>query len=136
VAFDAERGLEALDSGFTQATDLAEALVRRGVAFREAYKAVGQLVALAVSERVALRAIDPTRARAIHPELDAESLRTLEPRSAVTAKESFGGTGPRSVDTQIAWLRERASILRDASTLHGTLDTVAARIFAEPLEPS
>ena len=136
VTFDADRGLEALEGGFTQATDLAEALVRRGVAFREAYKAVGRLVALAVSEHVSLTSIDPARARAIHPDLDAVALRTLEPRTAVAAKESFGGTGPRSVDTQIAWLRQRAGALREASAAHGSLDTLAARIFAEPLEHS
>jgi argininosuccinate lyase len=136
VTFDAARGLHGLEQGFTQATDLAEALVRRGVAFREAYKAVGQLVALAVHDRISLRDVDLARARAIHPELDAEALRSLDPRAAVAAKESLGGTGPRSVDTQLAWLRERANSLRKTSAAHGTLDALAARIFAEPLEHS
>ena len=58
VAFDGVRGLDALEPGFTQATDLAEALVRRGVPFREAYKAVGKLVALALDTGVALRRDD------------------------------------------------------------------------------
>ena len=136
VKFDAARGLHGLEQGFTQATDLAEALVRRGVAFREAYKAVGQLVALAVHDRISLRDVDPARARAIHPELDAEALRSLDPHAAVAAKESLGGTGPRSVDTQLAWLRERSNALRKTSAAHGTLDALAARIFAEPLEHS
>ena len=93
VTFDAERGAAALAGGFTQATDLAEALVRRGVPFREAYKAVGKLVALAVEDRVALRAVDPVRARAIHPSMDADALRALEPAAAVDAKESLGEPG-------------------------------------------
>ncbi len=59
VAFDGARGKQALDEGFTQATDLAEALVRRGIPFREAYKAVGAFVALAVREGIPLRGIDP-----------------------------------------------------------------------------
>ncbi len=104
VAFDGARGKQALDEGFTQATDLAEALVRRGIPFREAYKAVGALVALAVREGVSLRSIDPSRARELHAAFDAESLRALEPAAAVAAKESLGGTGPKSVDAQIAWL--------------------------------
>src|SRR5580692_5952559 len=87
--FDAERGAQALEEGFTQATDLAEALVRRGIPFREAYKAVGA-----------------GRAHEIHPALDAQSLLALDPAAAVAAKESLGGTGPRSVDAQVAWLRE------------------------------
>jgi argininosuccinate lyase len=136
VEFDGARGKRALDEGFTQATDLAEALVRRGIPFREAYKAVGALVALAVGEGTALRGIDPARARAIHPGLDAEALRALEPAAAVAAKESFGGTGPRSVDAQVAWLRERARAHSQKAQGHGSLRVLAERVFAEPLEPA
>ncbi len=134
VAFDAERGALALDAGFTQATDLAEALVRRGVPFREAYKAVGQLVALAVGEGASLRAIDASRARAIHPAMDAAALRALDPTAAVAAKESLGGTGPRAVDEQIAWLGEHASALSEKAHAQGSLEALALRVFAEPLE--
>jgi argininosuccinate lyase len=136
VEFDGERGRRALDEGFTQATDLAEALVRRGIPFREAYKAVGALVALAVREGVALRAIAVDRAHAIHPGLDADSLRALDPAAAVAAKESIGGTGPRSVDAQVAWLRERAKALSTKAGGLGSLALVAERVFAEPLEAS
>jgi argininosuccinate lyase len=134
VSFDEERGRRSLEEGFTQATDLAEALVRKGVPFREAYKAVGALVAEAVREGVALRAIDEARAKAIHPALDAQALVALDPASAVAAKESLGGTGPRSVDAQIAWLRAQASTLSMRASAPGSLDVVARRIFAEPLE--
>jgi|CZKU01.1.fsa_nt_gi argininosuccinate lyase len=136
VEFDAERGRRALDEGFTQATDLAEALVRRGVPFREAYKAVGALVALAVGEGVSLRSVDASRAHAIHPGLDAESLRALDPAAAVAAKESIGGTGPRSVDAQVAWLRDRGRDCAAKAAGHGSLALLAERVFAEPLELS
>jgi argininosuccinate lyase len=134
VAFDPERGRRSLEDGFTQATDLAEALVRRGVPFREAYKAVGALVAVAVEQGIALRAVDAARATQIHPALDAEALRALDPLNAMRAKESLGGTGPKSVDSQIAWLRGEARALGDAAARHGSLDAIAARVFAEPLE--
>ncbi len=133
VTFDAERGVRALAEGFTQATDLAEALVRRGVPFRDAYKAVGRLVSLAVEEGIPLRAIDAARAREVHPALDGEALGVLEPRRAVAAKESFGGTGPRAVDAQLAWLHERANALRLSAAAHGTIEALAQRVFAEPL---
>jgi argininosuccinate lyase len=134
VSFDAERGKRALEEGFTQATDLAEALVRRGVPFRDAYKAVGSLVALAVERGVALRSIDPGQAARIHASFDAETLRALDPAAAVAAKESPGGTGPRSVDAQIEWLRARAAMLSAKASAHGTLEALAERVFAEPLE--
>jgi argininosuccinate lyase len=134
VTFDAERGAEAVSAGFTQATDLAEALVRGGVPFREAYKAVGKLVAIAVERRVALGAIPLAEASAIHPALDESALRALDPATAVAAKESIGGTGPRSVAQQLAWLRARAGELSAKAAEHGTIDAIATRVFAEPLE--
>jgi argininosuccinate lyase len=134
VTFDAERGARALEEGFTQATDLAETLVRRGIPFREAYKAVGRLVAMAVDEHIALRSVDPSRAQALHPALDAEALRALDPKAAVAAKESAGGTGPHAVDTQIDWLREQAIELAGVAQAHGSIDALAERVFAEPLE--
>jgi len=111
VTFDRERGARALDEGFTQATDLAEALVRLGVPFREAYRAVGKLVALAVDEGIALRAVSVARAQTVHPLLDAHTLEALDPRTAVAAKESAGGTGPLAVEGQIEWLRARSAEL-------------------------
>jgi argininosuccinate lyase len=134
VTFDKERGLRALDDGFTQATDLAEALVRRGAPFREAYKAVGRLVALAVDDGVPLKAIPAAKAHAIHAMLDAHALAALDPRTAVAAKESAGGTGPLAVEAQLGWLRLRAAELGAAAGKHGSLDALAQRVFAEPLE--
>ena len=83
---------------------------------------------------MALKAIDAARATQIHPALDAEALRALDPLNAMRAKESLGGTGPKSVDSQIAWLRSEARALGDAAARHGSLDAIAARVFAEPLE--
>jgi argininosuccinate lyase len=133
VAFDGDRGARVLSEGFTQATDLAEALVKRGVAFRDAYKAAGKLVALAVEEGVALRAVDPARAKEIHAALDADALRALDPAAAVKAKESYGGTGPRAVEQQVDWLKAQAARLSASAAAHGTLDELAERVFSEPL---
>ncbi|MGH7440040.1 MAG: hypothetical protein ACRENE_30485, partial [Polyangiaceae bacterium] len=83
---------------------------------------------------VGLRAVDAARAAQIHPALDAKALDALDPAHAVRAKESLGGTGPRSVDAQIAWIRGEARSLAEAAARHGSLETIAARVFAEPLE--
>ena len=134
LQFDAQRGRHALQDGFTQATDLAEALVRRGVPFRDAYRAVGALVASAVGKGIALREIDAEEALRVHPAIDGNALKALDPDDAVAAKESPGGTGPRAVGAQIEWLRDRARALSAKAKEHGAIDMLAARIFAEPLE--
>jgi argininosuccinate lyase len=132
VSFDVERCLRAVSDGSTQATDLAEALVRRGVPFREAYKAVGALVRSAVDAGIALREVSPEAARKIHAALDGEALRALDPKVAVAAKEVPGGTGPASVRAQIASLRAEIAALAEIGA--PDLDALAARIEKEPLE--
>ena len=133
IHFEAHTGRAALDDGATQATDLAEALVRRGVAFRDAYKAVGVLVREASDAGVALRAITLAQAQRAHAAFDASTLASLDPATAVAAKESAGGTGPRAVDAQIAHVRARAATLAESAGRHPSLDDLATRIFAEPL---
>ncbi|MBX3189110.1 MAG: argininosuccinate lyase [Labilithrix sp.] len=105
LAFDAERCLRAVSDGSTQATDVAEALVRKGLPFREAYKATGQLVHLARERGIDLATLPLADARTVHDAFDAAVLAVLDPRVAVAAKKSAGGTAPERVDEQIGNVR-------------------------------
>ena len=136
VHFDRARCAEAVSDGSTQATDLAEALVRTGLPFREAYMAVGALVRRAVDAGVPLASLDEVTARSVHPAFDARVLGALAPAAAVAAKESAGGTGPRAIDAQLASARERADTLAAISASTPQLDAVARAIATEPLQPS
>jgi argininosuccinate lyase len=136
LVFDGERGAAALADGATQATDLAEALVRRGVPFREAYKAAGALVHRAIALGVPLAKIDPREGTAIHPLLDESALAVLDPAAAMAAKESTGGTGPSAVSAQIVELHAIADAIDETAIAVPTLPSIAARIAAEPLEPA
>jgi argininosuccinate lyase len=133
VHFVADKCAAALADGSTQATDLAEAVVRAGVPFREAYKAVGALVAIAREEGVSLASIGEVRARSVHPALTAEALAALDPVRAVAAKESIGGTGPRAVAAQLEGARSRAQALLARASAVPTIQSLARSIAAEPL---
>ena len=133
LTFDAERCLRAVSDGSTQATDVAEALVRKGVAFREAYKATGQLVHLAHAEGIDLAKVSLERARAIHPAFDADVLAVLDPRIAVAAKLSEGGTAPARVDEQIAFVRAAASELAKKVAAVPTLDELRRGVEARTI---
>ncbi len=135
VHFDGARGAGALVDGSTQATDLAEALVRKGVAFREAYQAVGALVRKATDDGVWLSSIEPEVAAKIHPAIDAAALAVLDPMLAMQAKESLGGTGPKSVAAQLEQLRAHAEVLAGQASAAPTLSSLAQTIASEPLEP-
>ena len=119
VHFVPERCAAGLADGSTQATDLAEALVRSGVPFREAYKAVGALVAIARAEHVSLASIGEVRAKSVHPALTAAALSALDPIRAVAA--------------QLESARGRARDLHARAAAVPSIQSLARAIAAEPL---
>jgi argininosuccinate lyase len=128
VTFDAERCASGLASGFTQSTDLAEALVVRGVPFREAYRASGALVRFALDRKMALSDVDTKDAKKIHPALDAEALKALDAARAAAAKESIGGTGARAIDNQLADLASERERRHETAGAIVSLEAVAERL--------
>jgi len=111
VTFHPERCRVGIDEGFTQATDLAEALVKKGLPFRRAYKAVGSLVRRCQEQGLTLRQATPALAQAIEPLLDAAALSVLEPAGAVARKASAGSTGPSAVEATLAELSRQSERL-------------------------
>ncbi len=133
LTFDPERCLLAVSDGSTQATDVAEALVRKGMPFREAYKATGQLVHLARERAAPLTQITLAEAQAVNPLFDASVLAVLDPRVAVAAKKSAGGTAPERIDEQLGAVRADAYELETKAVDVPTLAQLRAAIEAEAL---
>jgi argininosuccinate lyase len=84
------------------ATDLAEALVRAGVPFREAHEAVGRVVAHCLRKHLDLRSLSRDDLRAFHPAfpLDAAELLSLE--QAIEARNLPGGPARANVAEAVA----------------------------------
>ena len=133
VTFDAVKCRAAVDEGFTQATDLAEALVKKGLPFRSAYQAVGSLVRRCQEQGLTLSQATVELARSVDPSLDAEALRSLDAAGAVARKESQGGTGPVSVDRQLALLAQQSSTLAARAARVPRLDALFATLKEAPL---
>jgi argininosuccinate lyase len=96
----------------TTAVDLAEALVRDGVPFREAHTAVGAAVRLAASRGTRLAELDPDVLASIHPALAAADLSVLAIEGSLAAKATPGSTNPSRVDDQLTVLEVAASAAR------------------------
>ena len=133
LEFDRAACLRAVSDGSTQATDLAEALVQKGMPFREAYRAVGALVRRARDEGKTLAELDLAAAQAAHPEFDAECIKRLDPASAAAAKHSVGGTAPERVAEQLAELAAHAKQFAQAANAVPDLQHIAETIAKEPL---
>ncbi len=109
VRFRQERMAAALEGGETQATDLAERLVSRGLPFRSAYQAVGALVRQCGKAGKRLEAAGAAELEAAGGAIRPDDLEVLNADRAVAAKESAGGTGPKSVARQWEALRTEVS---------------------------
>jgi len=87
------------------ALDLAEALVERGVPFREAHEAVGRLVARLVAEGRALAEATVDDLAVADQRFGADDLGRTDPVASVRARVSPGGGSFESVRTQINQIR-------------------------------
>lgn len=89
----------------TSALDLAEALVARGVPFRQAHEAVGRLVSSLENRGVDLADATVEDLTGIHPSFDQSDLALLDPVRSVRARKTPGAGGPQSVHDQVAVIR-------------------------------
>ena len=83
--------------GFATATDLADYLVRRGVAFRDAHEAVGRAVAHAIAAGADLADLPLDTLQGFSPAIDVDVYEVLTLEGSVTARDHPGGTAPRQV---------------------------------------
>ena len=79
------------------ATDLAEHLVTQGVAFADAHRIVGRIVAYAERRGTRLGQLRLAELRRFSPRFGAAALACLDPRRSVARKRSLGSTNPVQV---------------------------------------
>ncbi len=102
-----ERMRDAAASGFSTATDLADALVRAGVPFREAHAIVGKSVAWCIEHECELHEMDEAACASIDPRLTPAMVKALSVEASVAARNHFGGTAPEQVRAQCAWWKKQ-----------------------------
>jgi len=95
----------ALAGDFSGVTDIADALVRRGLPFREAHGVVGRLVRACLETGRTPEELSAAELRALHPLLDAAAVAAGAPAAALAARRSPGGTAPERVAEQLVVAR-------------------------------
>ncbi|MDQ6972380.1 MAG: argininosuccinate lyase [Mariprofundaceae bacterium] len=94
-------------SGFSTATDLADALVRAGVPFREAHDIVGRSVGWCIEQGCELHQMDDAACAAIDTRLNTAMVGALSVESCIAARNHIGGTAPQQVRMQCeAWRKQ------------------------------
>jgi argininosuccinate lyase len=93
--------------GHATATDLADYLVRKGMAFRDAHEAVARAVRAAEQAGVDLAALPLAKLRTFAKEIAADVKAALTPEGSVAARSHPGGTAPAAVRKAVARARKR-----------------------------
>ena len=88
---------EAAIRGFSTATDLADYLVRKGVAFRDAHEIVGLSVAYGIKTGKDLGQMALEELRQFSEVIDADVFEVLTLEGSVSARDHIGGTAPNQV---------------------------------------
>ena len=96
---------EAAASGLLLATDVADYLVAKGVAFREAHEIVGALVRRLVEERRSFENLTLEEWRAHSPLFEADVRQAITPAASIANKRTPQSTHPDSVKAALAELR-------------------------------
>ncbi|MBL1433053.1 MAG: argininosuccinate lyase [Gammaproteobacteria bacterium] len=95
--------------GYATATDLADYLVRKGIAFRDAHEVVGRSVAYAVEQAKDLAELTLVELQQFYSGIDADVFEVLTLEGSVNAREHIGGTAPAAVRAAVVRQRQRLS---------------------------
>lgn len=91
--------------GFINATDCADYLVGKGLPFRDAYKATGELVALCIDKNLTLETLPLAEYKKICDLFDDGVYQAINLEKCVADRLVVGGPSIQSVETQIKYAR-------------------------------
>ncbi|WP_345216173.1 argininosuccinate lyase [Georgenia halophila] len=120
LAFDTDRMAELAPQGFSLATDVAEWLVRQGVAFRVAHEVAGACVRRCEEQGKELWDLTDAELAQISEHLTPAVREVLTVAGSVASRNGRGGTAPRRVAEQLGRARGLSAELRAWAGTAGT----------------
>lgn len=122
MTINKERMREDAATGFINATDLADYLVNKGMAFRDAYKISGRIVSFCINEnnknqmhRKSIRTNEYTLEnlpievyKKFSDKFDKDVYDFIKLENCVMKRTSLGGASPKNIDRQIDYLLDGA----------------------------
>ncbi|EGR1132223.1 argininosuccinate lyase [Vibrio cholerae] len=97
IKVNAARMLEAAKQGYSNATELADYLVAKGIPFREAHHIVGVAVVAAIGKGVALEELSLAELQQFSPLIEQDVYPILTIESCLEKRCALGGVSPKQV---------------------------------------
>jgi len=101
-----KRMYEAVKNDYSNATDLADYLVRKNIPFRQAHEIVGKTVLYAIENHKFLGELNLEEFKMINEVFEEDIYHTLNPKTVMEARISEGGTSTNEVWKQIVKAEE------------------------------
>jgi argininosuccinate lyase len=109
ITVNADAMEQAALRGYATATDLADYLVKKGMAFRDAHEIVAQAVKDAMSHGIDLSGLPLPTLQGYSALISEDVYDALSLHGSLKARNVLGGTAPKQVRAQIARHRQRLS---------------------------
>ncbi len=100
----------AASKGYATATDLADYLVKKGLAFRDAHEIVAHAVKTAIAQGLDLSELPLAELQKFDARIEADVFDLLSLRGSLNARNTVGGTAPDQVRAQVARHRIRLAV--------------------------
>ncbi|MFA5809404.1 MAG: argininosuccinate lyase, partial [Thermoleophilia bacterium] len=101
LEFQRDRMRQAAEESFSVATEVADYLTGKGLAFRDAHRITGEMVRKCIDEGRTLADLTPVELKDFAPEFDDTFSGVVDIEAAVERKDSYGGTSSGQVGSQL-----------------------------------
>ena len=96
-----DRMRHAVEKDYSNATDIADYLAKKGLPFREAHAVTGKMVLYAIEQGKYLLDLSLDDFKRFNPLFEADIFEALQPENVMKARQSEGGTAPDQIEKQI-----------------------------------
>ncbi|WP_353948550.1 argininosuccinate lyase [Sporolactobacillus sp. Y61] len=105
-----DRMRHAVEKDYSNATDIADYLAKKGLPFREAHAITGKMVLYAIEHKKYLLELDLNEYKQFSPLFEKDIFEDLQPENVMRARESEGGTAPHQVEKQLKLAEEKLGV--------------------------
>ncbi|MCI5643116.1 MAG: argininosuccinate lyase [Peptoniphilus sp.] len=112
IYINKEKMKNSAEKGFLNATDLADYLVLKGIAFREAYSVVGQIVNYSIEKNLKLEDISLKKYKEFHKVFEKDLYDFITIEKSLENRNVYGGPAKDAVNIQINNLKNFISKIK------------------------
>lgn len=113
MTVNGEHTEEVLSKDFSNATDMADYLAKKGLPFREAHAVVGSAVHYCITHHKVLMDLTMEEFKNMSPLFESDIYEAISLKACVNNRKSYGGTAPEEVERQIHEGRKMTEVMKE-----------------------